>query len=276
MTPGPSPSPQFVLPPPPELRGVAVLGCTLRYYDVGSGPTLVLLHGIGSDADEWAFCLGGLGASHRVIALELPGFGRSDKPHIEFSVEFFVEMLDRFLRALRIDRASLVGSSLGGWIASAFALQFPQTVERLILVDAAGLFTDISGLPVDLRVSTRRHMREILEHVFYNQALATDSLIDLAYQEHLERGDGYTIDNVLKNLTGGRERLDERLGELKTPTLILWGEQDTMIPVATGHSFQRLILGSRLEIIAECGHLPALEKPGELVRHVLKFLAGSA
>ena len=274
MSSGPSPSSQFVLPPPPELRSVAVLGCTLRYYDVGSGPTLVLLHGIGSDADEWAFCLAALSAAHRVIALELPGFGRSDKPTIEYSVEFFVEMLDRFLRALRIERTSLVGSSLGGWIAAAFALQFPETVEKLILVDAAGLFTDISELPVDLRVSTRRHMREVLQHVFYDQALASDSLVDLAYQEHLERGDGYTIDNVLKNLTGGRERLDERLAEIKTPTLILWGEQDAMIPVATGRSFQRLIPGSQLEIIGECGHLPALEKPGELVRQVLKFLAG--
>ena len=90
--------------------------------------------------------------------------------------------------------------------------------------------------------------------------------------QHLERGDGYTIQNVLRNLASGQERLDDQVAQLTVPTLIVWGEQDAMIPVASAREFQRLIPGSQLEVIAECGHLPALEKPAELVRHVLNFL----
>jgi triacylglycerol lipase len=272
MSSGLSQLPQFALPPLPELRSATVFGCTVRYYDCGTGSPLVLIHGIGSDADEWAFCLQPLSAAHRVLALDLLGFGRSDKPMIEYSVEGFVEVVERFLHILGIERASFVGSSLGGWIAAAFALHLPQNVDKLVLIDAAGLFADVSELPVDLRVSTRRHLRDVFQRVFYDKRLASDELVELAYRQHLERGDGYSIDNVLRNLQTGRERLDDRLADLKTPTLIIWGEQDAMIPAATARSFHRLIDGSRLEIIPECGHLPALEKPAELVRHVLGFL----
>jgi pimeloyl-ACP methyl ester carboxylesterase len=139
-------------------------------------------------------------------------------------------------------------------------------------VDAAGLMNSVTELPVDLRVSSLEHMREVFNFVFHDKRLVSELLVELAYRQHLERDDGYTIQNVLRNLESGRERLDDRIAQLKVPTLIVWGEQDAMIPVASARDFQRLIPGSRLEVIAECGHLPALEKPAELVRHVLNFL----
>lgn len=268
----PSQVPEFVLPPLPELRSTPVFGQKICYYDVGAGPALVLLHGIGGDADDWAFCLDALSKSHRVVALDLLGFGRSDKPHIDYSIAGFVEVLQQFLQTLGMERTSLLGGSLGGWIAATFALQFPQMVDKLVLVDAAGLWEDTVELPVDLRVSTRQHMREVFDFLFHDRSLATDDLVDLAYRQHLERGDGYTIHNLLQNLQDGRERLDESIAALKGPTLIVWGEQDAMVPVAAAHNFHTLIPGSQLEIISECGHLPALEKPAELVWLVLNFL----
>ncbi len=265
--------PPFALPPLPELRSTTVFGCTIRYYDVGSGPPMVLIHGIGGDADDWAFCLEALAASHRVIALDLLGFGRSDKPHIEYSIAGFVEVLERFLRGLDIARATLVGGSLGAWIAAAFALHFPEAIDKLVLVDAAGVWGEMAGLPVDLHVSTLAHMREIFQHLFHDKTLATGELIELAYRQHLERNDGYTIRSVLRNTSGGRERLDERISALTVPTLIVWGEQDEMIPVEIGRRIHRLVAGSTLEVIPDCGHLPALEKPAQLVRCVLEFVA---
>jgi pimeloyl-ACP methyl ester carboxylesterase len=264
--------PQFALPPLPELRSTYVFGQKICYYDVGDGPALVLLHGIGGDADDWAFCLDALSQSHRVVALDLLGFGRSHKPHIDYSIAGFVEVIEQFLRALGVEHAALMGNSMGGWIAASFALQFPAIVDKLVLVDAAGLWGNAVELPIDLRVSTRQHLREVFEFLFHDKSLATDDLIDLAYQQHLERGDGYTIHNLLQNLPDGREWLDQSIAGLKVPTLIVWGEQDALIPVETARNFQRLISGSQLEIIPECGHLPALEKPAELVRHVLDFL----
>jgi 2-hydroxy-6-oxonona-2,4-dienedioate hydrolase len=267
-----SPCPRFVLPPLPELRTATVFGQKIRHYDVGAGSALVLLHGIGGDADDWAFCLDALSQSHRVVALDLLGFGRSDKPHIDYSIAGFVEVLERFLLALGIERAALMGNSMGGWIAASFALQFPAMVDKLVLLDAAGLWGNTVALPIDLRLSTRQHLRQVFEFLFHDKSLVTDDLVDLAYRQHLERGDGYTIHNLLQHLPDGREWLDKNIAALKLPTLIVWGEQDAMMPVATAHNFQKLISGSQLEVIAECGHLPALEKPAELVRLVLSFL----
>jgi len=268
----------FVLPPLPELRTTTVFGYAIRYYDVGSGPPLVLIHGLGGDADDWAFCLEALSASHRVIALDVLGFGRSDKPAIEYRISVFVDMLERFLAALGIGRAAVLGHSLGGWIAAAFALKSPDAIDNLVLVDSAGVWGDARELPVDFRVSTREHLREVFDHLFYDKSLATDTLVDLAYALHLERGDGTTIANVLANLRDGREDLDRALGKLQVPTLVIWGEQDEIIPLATGRRMQRLIANSHLAIIPNCGHLPELENPAEFVRCVLEFLqpAGAA
>lgn len=261
---------QLVFPKLPELRSTTVLGHTIKYYDVGSGPPLLLIHGIGGDADEWAFCFEAFSKSHRVIAIDLLGFGRSDKPKIDYHIAVFVELINQFLRALKIERAAILGESLGGWIASSFALTFPERVDKLLLVDAAGVWGEIAALPIDLRVSTRAHLHEVFKLVFFDKRLATDGLVDMAYHLHLERGDGPTIDSIFRCTEG--ERLDDVIGRLNMPTLIVWGEQDEMIPVSVGRNLQKLIPGSTLEVISQCGHLPALEKPVEFVQRVLEFL----
>ena len=232
----------------------------------------MLVHGVGGDADQWAFCFGALAASHRVIAIDLLGFGRSDKPLIDYRIEVYVEVLDRVLRALAIERASLLGHSLGGWIGAAFALQFPHRVDKLVLSDAAGIDAGSVPLPIDLNVSTRRNMREVLEFMFHDRRMVSDALVDLAYSLHLERNDGYTIRSVLDTLADPREKLDGKLGGLRVPTLLLWGEDDAVTPLAMAHAYQRLIAGATLQVIPQCGHLPPLEKPGEFARAVTEFL----
>ena len=272
MSIGASVPPQFVLPPLPELRSTTVFGRKICYYDIGSGATLVLVHGLGGDADQWAFCFEALSATHRVIALELLGFGRSDKPNITYTITGFVEVLDGFLRALDIKRASLLGHSLGGWIVAAFALQFPDQVDRLILNDACGINSGAIIPPVDLNISTHQHMRTMLESMFYDKSMVTDALVDLAYSLHLERNDGPTIRSVLETFFKPDEKLDNSLSSMTAPTLLLWGDQDELTPLSLASNFARLIPGSRLDIIPECGHFPCLEKPAEFTRRVLEFL----
>lgn len=266
----PQPAYEWVFPQLPALRSTTVLGHTIKYHDVGSGPSLLLIHGIGGDADEWAFCFEAFSKSHRVIAIDLLGFGRSDKPQFDYHIAVFVEVIEEFLRVLKIERASVLGESLGGWIASAFALKFPQCVDKLVLVDAAGVWGEIAELPIDLRVSTRDHLRKVFQLLFFDKRLATDEFVDMAYQLHLERGDGPTIESVLRNTAA--ERLDDVIGRLNMPTLIVWGEQDEMIPLNVGNNLHRLVCGSQLEVIPQCGHLPALEQPAEFVKRVLEFL----
>jgi triacylglycerol lipase len=256
----------------PVLKTATIFGRAIRYYDIGEGPPLVLIHGIGGDADQWAFVFGALSAANRVIAFDLLGFGRSDKPAIDYRVEGYVEFLDRLLRAIGIHRSAVLGHSFGGWIAAEFALRFPECVEKLVLVDAAGIDAGAAEIPIDLNVSSRRAMREAFEFMFHDQAFASDALVDLAYALHLERGDGYAIRSALATLADPREKLDARLSELRVPTLLVWGERDALTPVAMAREFHRRIAGSRLELIPECGHLPPLEKAAEFARAVTRFL----
>jgi 2-hydroxy-6-oxonona-2,4-dienedioate hydrolase len=267
-----TPQRTFVLPTLPQLRETTVFTRKICYYDIGQGPPLVLVHGVGGDADQWAFCFDALAASHRIIALDLLGFGRSDKPLIDYRIAGFVEVLDRFLTNIGIARAHFLGHSLGGWIVTAFALRFPEKVEQLVLNDAAGIDDGACPIPVDLKISTRASLRNAFKCMFHDEGMVTEELVDLAYSLHLERGDGYTIRSVLETLANPWEKLDGKLDGLRVPTLILWGEDDAITPLSMARAFHREIVGSRLQIIERCGHLPPLERPDEFVAAVTSFL----
>jgi triacylglycerol lipase len=263
----------FALPPLPELHEAKVFGRTLRYYDIGAGPPLVLVHGLGGDADQWAFCFERLAAAQRVIAIDLPGFGRSDKPLIDYRVAGYVEVLERFATALGIERAAWVGHSLGGWVVAALALASSARVDALVLADAVGLDSGSVPLPCDLNVSTRANLRAVFEAMFFDRRMASDALVDLAYELHLARGDGYTIRSLLETLASPAEKLDGKLGGIDAPTLLLWGERDAITPLAAAHAWERAIAGSRLHVIPRCGHLPMIEAPREFAATIVDFLA---
>src|SRR5438132_1963286 len=119
-------------------NSVRVFGANLHYVDAGSGSVVVLLHGLADDVGVWESVMPALADRHRVIALDQIGFGRCDKPLLGYRAATFVDFLDGYLNDLKIDGASLVGNSLGGWIAADFALAHPERIERLVLCDAAG------------------------------------------------------------------------------------------------------------------------------------------
>jgi pimeloyl-ACP methyl ester carboxylesterase len=250
-----------------------VFGQTIRYYDHGRGEPLLLVYGLGTDADVWACCLEPLSRAHRVIAPDLLGFGRSSKPLINYRLATFVEVVDRCLRVLALPRVSIVGKSMGAWISASFALRFPARVNRLILNDAIGIVAGAVQVPIDLRPSSLQNMRDILEFMFYDRALVTDELVQMSYQLHLERNDGPTIAAMWEAIQQQIDFLDDQLHALKTPTLLLWGDTDRVSPLSVAKEFRRRIKGSRLEVVPKCGHIPALEKPQEFVRGVLDFLA---
>src|SRR5437899_4093944 len=117
---------------------VTVYGARIHYVEAGRGVPLILIHGLADDTTIWDPVIPALAARFRVIALDQIGFGRSDKPLLNYRVSTLVDFLDGFLTELKIERASLVGNSLGGWVAAAYALAHPERVERLVLSDAAG------------------------------------------------------------------------------------------------------------------------------------------
>ena len=139
---------------------VAIQGVRIHYVERGTGPIVVLVHGLADDARTWNATIEALAANYRVIAPDLIGHGRSDKPLLGYHAATFADFLEKFLDELKIDRATLVGNSLGGWAAILIALDEPQRIERLVLVDSAG-YADVH-LPAVLNPATLEQSRELL------------------------------------------------------------------------------------------------------------------
>jgi pimeloyl-ACP methyl ester carboxylesterase len=253
-----------------------VYGAKIHYLEAGAGPVVILLHGLGGDTSNWAPTIGPLAEKYRVIVPDQIGFGKSDKPFLNYRVATLVDFLDGFYKELKIERASLVGNSLGGFTAAAFALAHPEKVERLVLVDAAGFAVPKDA---DMRVlgalnpSTREDVRRILPLVFYNKQLfGSEAVIEQFFARRVTAGDGYTIQRFIESIVRGEDLLDNRLDKIKQPTLIVWGREDGLTPMSMAERFNKEIAGSQLVVIEKCGHVPQLERAAEFNAAVLKFL----
>jgi pimeloyl-ACP methyl ester carboxylesterase len=255
---------------------VEVYSQKINYYQAGDGPAVILLHGLGLDATLWRLQIPTLAQMQRVYAVDMIGFGRSDKPPLEYSVETFVEFLDGFMKKAGIPRATLVGLSLGGWIAAEFAAQHPEMVERLVLVDAAGIRPPLpltEPMLAILNPGSLAEERSLLELVLYNKELATEEFVELLFTHRMRSGNGYTVARVIHRMLTRDEWVNEKLGGVRAPALVVWGRQDMLLPLALGVEYARRLPGAKLVVIEECGHLPPLEKPGEFAKAVLDFLA---
>jgi len=258
-------------------KEILVFGQKIQYVEAGSGPTVILLHGLGGSSQAWGPNTSALAEKYRVIVPDQIGFGKSDKPLVNYRIRTYVDFLDQFCKQLKIERATLVGSSMGGWIATMFTASFPDRVDKLVLVDAAGY---APPKDFDTRVyfalnpSTRADMKVLIAKVFYNKAFQTDAAVDQAIAARLAAGDGYTINSITESIIRGEDFLDDVVKTIKRPTLIIWGRQDGLVPLAEGERFNKDIAGSKLIVIEQCGHVPNTEKPGEFNAAVLKFLAG--
>jgi len=257
----------------PAGNSVRVFGANLHYVDAGSGSVVVLLHGLADDVGVWESVMPALATKHRVIALDQIGFGRSDKPLLGYRAGTFVDFLDGFLNELKIDRASLVGNSLGGWIAANFALAHPERIDRLVLCDAAGYAAvpktmDPRALNA-LRLASREDIRYLGPLTFHNKRFYED--VDLAFKQRVTAGDNYTVNQLLDSMIRGEDVLDGRLGAIHKPTLIVWGREDKLIPLNFAERFHKEITGSRLEVIDDCGHMPHVECADKFNHALLKF-----
>jgi len=253
---------------------VTVFGARIHYVDVGAGPTVILLHGLADDVGVWGSVVPALAAKHRVIALDQVGFGRSDKPLLNYRVSTFVDFLDGFLNELKIKRASLVGNSLGGWVAADFALKHPDRIERLVLSDAAGYAAlaktmDPRALNA-LRLASREDIRYLGPLTFRDKRFYED--VDLAFKQRVTAGDSYTVSQLLDSMICGEDVLDGQLGAIEKPTLILWGRDDKLIPVSFAARFNKEINASQLRIIDGCGHMPHVECAEKFNHALLQFL----
>jgi len=254
---------------PPEKVAV-VYGQNIRYFEVGQGQPVILLHGLGSVKEIWMANLDALSTKYHVYALDQIGFGHSDKPLLEYKIATFSDFLHGFMQSQKLAKATLVGNSLGGWIAIDFAVQHPDMVEKLVLVDSAGLPFE-KPVPVDLNPSTLAGMRAVLESVFYNKSLVSDQFALQAFTDHVHNNDAYTIQRFQAGLAQNQFE-DSKLASIHAPTLVVWGREDELIPLASGEKLRDGIAGATLVVFDHCGHVPEVEKPGEFNRALLEFL----
>lgn len=263
----------------PEEKTIPVFGQTIHYWDLGSGPVVVLVHGLGSRKEgDWGRVVGPLAQKYRVVALDQIGFGQSDKPLLDYNIQTYVDFLNEFLHQLKIEKATLMGESLGGWISALYTLETGSDahmvpVEKLVLVDAAGLKQD-KPIP-DLNPSTLDGERHLLQVVFYDSSWATDEVVKRNLTERIHANISYTVRSILSNPVLNDQRLDGKLGGIHTPTLVVWGKQDALLPIESGERYSKEIAGAKMVSFDKCGHVPPVEKSAEFVTAVTAFLDGN-
>jgi pimeloyl-ACP methyl ester carboxylesterase len=214
----------------------------VRVLEAGSGPVVVLLHGIGRSLEDWSENIDALSSKHRVIALDVLGHGLTDKPRVAYSVPLQREFLRGCFAALGVDRAAVVGNSMGGAIAVSFALEYPQLVERLVLVAPAGMgekgadFLGLCTVPILGEFITRPSKdgsRNVCKALFADAKFVTEARVERDYALAREPGAQMVFLRMLRSMAtrqGLRRELLEairgRLGEVRAPTLMIWGKQD--------------------------------------------------
>jgi len=276
--------------PKAKVTTATVHGRSVSYMEAGEGPVLLLVHGIAGTCENWREVIEPLARHHTVIAPDFPGHGDSDPGGGDYSIGALAAGLRDLLLALGHERATVVGHSLGGGVAMQLSYQFPEMIERLVLVSSGGLGPEVSpvlraaALPgADLFISVTAGVGQRLGSVL-GRGLGAVGLRPGADLAEIARGYASLDDparraaflDTLRAVVGtGGQRVaagDRLYLAEAVPVLIIWGARDSIIPVRHGEDALRAIPGSRLEVFEEVGHLPQLEAPGRFIATLERFL----
>jgi len=273
-----------------RVKTAVVHGRSVSYTEAGEGPVLLLIHGIAGTCDNWREVTGPLARHHTVIAPDFPGHGASEAGGGDYSIGSLASGLRDLLLALGHERATLVGHSLGGGVAMQFAYQYPEMIERLVLLSSGGLGPEVSpvlraaALPgADLFISATAGVGGRVGSVL-GRGLSAVGLRPNADVAEVARGYASLEDpdrraafldtlRAVVGIGGQRVAAGDRLYLAEAvPVLIVWGRRDSIIPVRHGEEAHRSIPGSRLEVFDDVGHMPQLEAPGRFVAVLERFL----
>jgi pimeloyl-ACP methyl ester carboxylesterase len=275
-----------------DCEHLVIHGNRVSFRRAGSGPALVLIHGMAGSSETWDGLIPALAEGHDVLAPDMLGHGASAKPRGDYSLGALASGVRDLMIALGVDRATVVGHSLGGGVAMQFAYQFPERCERLVLVSAGGLGKEVSGLLRALSLpgaeyvlalacappflDARSTVARWLGKVGLRPAPAADDVM----RSYASLGDAEARVAFLRTLrsvidVGGQRvsALDRLYLAAEMPTLILWGDRDPLIPVAHAHAANAAMPGSRLEIFPGAGHYPHRHAPDRFVEVLSSFIA---
>ena len=271
-----------------EDQYVDVGGINTRFWTAGdAGRNLILIHGAFSSVEFWLSNIPALAENHRVYALDMPGFGLTDKiPFYTFPQG--AQFIDDFMKTQNIDRASLIGHSMGGGLSLHYIYRYPDKVERLVLADCLGLgrkvhiiFKMLATPLIGELISrpSRNGSKRTLTTAVYDRSVVTDEMIDLSYQYSKIPGTQKAFLSMIRKGMSAFgipskfiRSFTDKLHTITVPTLIIWGEQDPILPLEHAYIALTQIPGSRLEVFERCGHLPHIEHPEKFNSTVTEFL----
>jgi 4,5:9,10-diseco-3-hydroxy-5,9,17-trioxoandrosta-1(10),2-diene-4-oate hydrolase len=270
-------------------KWVIAEGYPVNVIDVGEGPAIVWVHGLGGAWQNWLEQLPDFATEHRCVALDLPGFGASPDTEVQISIPGYGQVVQDVCSELGIDRAVLVGNSMGGFVACEVAVQFPELVERLVLVSSAGLSSEqlrrrpmLTGARMGSLLASwvgtksdalarRRRARALLTAgIFHHPERIPAPLMSEQLRGTGKPGFIEAFDALMTY------RLRDRLGEITVPTLVVWGRSDRLVPVRDSEEFERLIPHARRVVFDSTGHVPQLERPAAFNAALRDFLAEEA
>ena len=259
-----------------DFKYITIDNVLIRYADKNQkGFPLFLIHGLGGSIESWTNNIEFLSNKFRVIALDLPGFGLSDKPKVSYTIDFYVNFLEKFIKKLKISHLFLIGSSLGGHIAIEFTIRNRKIVDKLILISPAGcLPKSFKGTPslkryikiVDAKSSN--DINRILTSI--DNSLVDRSYANIMYKRLSMPGAKDAFISALKG-SANAPRYNNKLAKINTNMLLIWGKEDKMIPLKYIRPFMEHG-NSRIIIIENCGHRPHVENPILFNKIVKDFL----
>jgi pimeloyl-ACP methyl ester carboxylesterase len=278
-----------------ETTWARIDGLHVRLLAAGTGraPPLLLLHGGGFDAADFSYryAIEPLARRRPVLAFDWPGYGGSDKPNHRYDLDYYARFLSHLMDSLGIQRAALVGTSMGGGAALSFALCSPERVEKLVLVASYGLGKDIphgrlgyflvhAPLAADLVYvllrRSRRALRSGLRIMVCDPRVVSNELVDEARRLLHQPASGRAFRSFRKSEVGWRglkTDLSDRLGEVAAPTLLVHGDRDRVVPVEWARRAHERLPDSELRVLRGCGHWPPRECPDTFNRVVTDFLS---
>jgi len=253
-------------------------GLKIRYLESGKGNDrhILFIHGLGSAADRWLDIPDALSEKFHTIALDLPGFGKSDKPIMDYTIENFRKTIVDFIDSLVINNTSIVGHSLGGYIAAEVAIQNKNRVESLVLIDSSGMLKKPTPLLEEyVKVAmnpTKDKVRKVFEQMVADPKRIPTKLVETFISRINSPNAKYAFKSTLENSAYSQIGLDRLKLIENIPTLILWGVEDKVIPIQHSKIFKEAILNSQIKIIQDAGHAPFAEKPDQVCEILRNFL----
>lgn len=237
-----------------------------KYVEEGEGDVLMLLHGLFGALSNFFDIIEHFKATHKVVIPILPLY---DLPLEDSTVGGFVDYVERFVAWKKYDKVIVMGNSLGGHIALIYALRNPEKIKGVVLTGSSGLFESAMGDSYPKR-GDYEYIKKKAELTFYNPEFATKELVDELFDIVNDRNKVIRVLTTAKSAI--RQNLAEEVAKISAPTLLIWGNNDTITPPFVGEEFHKLLPNSKLLFIDQCGHAPMMEQPEEFNRYLSEFL----